>query len=90
MHDDSPYWNNWREMINACGDCTDRTDCSDRYNRWLNRSGTLWERESFDHLIRSIEHYEADIEYLDNNPVVAGLCEGPEDWRFRSARFALP
>jgi len=32
---------------------------SHEINRKLNRSGTLWERASFDHLMRSAEHHEA-------------------------------
>jgi REP element-mobilizing transposase RayT len=58
-------------------------------NRALHRKGTLWERESFDHLIRSVHHYEAYIDYIENNPVEAGLCGEPGDWRFSSAKYAM-
>jgi hypothetical protein len=46
--------------------------------------GSLWERESFDHLIRRPEHVEHFIAYTENNPVVAGLCAKPADWPFSS------
>jgi len=58
-----------------------------KMNKVLNRSGPIWERESFDHLIRSLEHFEAFVQYIENNPVVAGLCEVPEDWPWSSARI---
>jgi len=60
---------------------------SHEINRMYDRSGTLWERESFDHLIRSVEHYEAYIDYIERNPLEAGLCERPEDWEHSSARY---
>ncbi len=58
---------------------------ANRINRMLGRRGALWERESFDHLIRSVEHYEAYVAYIEQNPVAAGLCARPEDWPFSSA-----
>jgi len=56
-------------------------------NTLLRRRGVLWERESFDHLIRSIEHYEAFVSYIEQNPVEAGLCATPEEWTFSSAVY---
>ncbi len=58
---------------------------SHEINRMANRTGPLWERESFDHLIRSIEHYEAFITYIERNPVEAGICKKAQDWKFSSA-----
>ena len=58
---------------------------SHQINRALHRTGTLWERESFDHLIRSVEHYEFYIDYIEQNPVAARLCKRPQDWKFSSA-----
>ena len=49
-------------------------------NKMLRLSGSRWEEESFDHLIRSLEHFEAFVRYVENNPVAAGLCQSPEDW----------
>jgi REP element-mobilizing transposase RayT len=54
-------------------------------NKMLKRQGTFWERESFDHLIRSFEHFEAFVHYVENNPVEARLCQAPEDWAWSSA-----
>jgi REP element-mobilizing transposase RayT len=58
-----------------------------RINKRLGRRGALWERESFDHLIRSVEHYEAYVAYIEHNPVAAGLCARPEQWPFSSAAY---
>jgi REP element-mobilizing transposase RayT len=54
-------------------------------NRHLNRSGKLWESDYYDRFIRDMDHYHDSIAYISNNPVKAGLCEKPEDWRFSSA-----
>jgi REP element-mobilizing transposase RayT len=56
-------------------------------NKILKRQGTIWERESFDHLIRTFEHFEAFVHYVENNPVEARLCQAPEDWAWSSARL---
>lgn len=56
-------------------------------NRLLKRYGPFWERESFDHLIRSLEDFERFIRYIEENPVTAGLCQAPEDWPWSSARL---
>ena len=57
---------------------------ANRINNILGRRGPLWERESFDHLIRTPEHLQAFCEYVEQNPVKAGLCENPENWPFSS------
>jgi REP element-mobilizing transposase RayT len=54
-------------------------------NRVLRRSGTLWQHESWDTAIRSDKHFETVVEYIEFNPVKAGLCERPEDWPHGSA-----
>lgn len=58
-------------------------------NRLLGRSGPFWERESFDHLVRSIASLERFIRYVEQNPVAAGLCQTAVDWEFSSARCSL-
>jgi len=57
---------------------------SNQINKALGRKGPLWERESFDHLIRSTDPYEKFISYIELNPVEAGLCQKPEDWAYSS------
>ena len=54
-------------------------------NRLLSRQGTLWECESFDHLIRNTESFERFVTYTEMNPVAAGLVSRAVDWPFSSA-----
>lgn len=42
-----------------------------------------WQEGFFDHLLRTAESYSEKWEYVRMNPVRAGLCEEPEDWRFQ-------
>ena len=54
-------------------------------NKLLNREGQFWQHEPFDRYIRNQKHFVNVIEYIENNPVKAGLCQRSEDWRFSSA-----
>ncbi|QQS46070.1 MAG: transposase [Acidobacteriota bacterium] len=54
-------------------------------NRILVRKGEFWQRESYDRYIRNGKHFAKAQEYIENNPVKAGLCPLPEDWRWSSA-----
>lgn len=54
-------------------------------NTMLNRSGLFWAREYFDRVIRDEVHFANAVSYVQRNPVKAGLCGRPQDWRFSSA-----
>jgi putative DNA methylase len=56
-------------------------------NKLLNRRGKFWQEEYFDRYIRNYEHFEKTINYIEMNPVKAGLCAKPADWKFSSAYF---
>jgi hypothetical protein len=56
-------------------------------NRILNRSGQFWKEEYFDRFIRDAKHFDHVIDYIEDNPVKAGLCALPSDWPFGSARL---
>jgi REP element-mobilizing transposase RayT len=58
-------------------------------NKALERNGTVWEPESFDHLVRDERAFEGFVQYTENNPVVAGLCGRPEEWLNSSARLRV-
>ncbi|MDP2897030.1 MAG: type ISP restriction/modification enzyme [bacterium] len=60
-----------------------------KINRLLHRQGALWERESFNHLIRRAEHVERFVYYTEHNPVAAGLTAAPKDWPFSSCGAGL-
>ncbi len=54
-------------------------------NKLLSRSGSLWHPDYFDRFMRDREHLLRTIRCIEDNPVKAGLCSSPEDWRFSSA-----
>jgi len=56
-------------------------------NRLLGRSGAFWFPDYYDRFIRTERHLVCAVEYIEVNPVVAGRCKRPEDWRHGSARF---
>ena len=55
-------------------------------NRVLGRTGEkFWQEESFDHWVRSDEELGGLVDYVENNPVKAGLVERREEWLWSSA-----
>jgi putative DNA methylase len=56
-------------------------------NRLLGREGAFWFEEYFDRAIRDDRHFVRAVEYIENNPVQAGLCAQAADWLFGSARL---
>ncbi len=51
-------------------------------NELLNRSGSFWQKESYDHLVRDEKELRRIIRYVLENPVKAGLVKCWEDWPF--------
>ena len=49
-------------------------------NRQLNRRGSVWQEESFDHVLRSSESLDAKIAYILANPVRRGLVNLPSEY----------
>jgi REP element-mobilizing transposase RayT len=49
----------------------------------------VWQREFFDHVLRSEESYAEKWEYVRQNPVRAGLATGVEDWPFQGEIYLL-
>jgi REP element-mobilizing transposase RayT len=56
-------------------------------NKLLNRKGRFWQEDYYDRFIRNHEHFENVIDYIELNPVRAGLCKNRRDWEFGSARL---
>src|SRR5579871_4807809 len=50
------------------------------------RGRSLWQDESYDHWARNEEEVLRIIEYVENNPVAAGLCQSPANYLWSSAR----
>lgn len=57
-------------------------------NKVLGRSGAFWQHESFDRYIRSNKHYSTVVDYIELNPVKAGLCSMREEWPWSSAGYS--
>jgi putative transposase len=56
-------------------------------NAILGRAGMrFWQDESFDHWVRSAPEFERIKNYIEMNPVKAGLVKKPEDWEWSSAK----
>ncbi len=49
----------------------------------------FWMREYWDRFIRDESHLRRTIAYIQENPVKAGLCRKPEEWRWSSRRLSL-
>ena len=64
---------------------------SNQANKILHRTGeSFWQSESFDHWIRDDAEHARLVAYVENNPVKAGLCKSPEDWKWSSAHERAP
>ena len=46
-------------------------------NRILGRTGTFWQPEYYDHLIRDESEYSHSVHYIEQNPTVAGMISWP-------------
>lgn len=62
---------------------------SKKANKILGRKGEFWQEDYFDRYIRNAKHFQDAIDYIENNPVKAGLCAKRADWEFSSARGRL-
>jgi putative transposase len=60
---------------------------SSECNRLLDREGTFWQDESFDHWARDDEELYRIIDYVEQNPVKARLVANHDDWAFSSAQL---
>jgi REP element-mobilizing transposase RayT len=56
-----------------------------RANAQLGRSGSFWHADYFDRYMRDEGHLARTIEYVEQNPVKAGLVEVASDWPWSSA-----
>ena len=50
-----------------------------RANSLIGRSGTFWHADYFDRFMRDEGHMARTIDYVENNPVKAGLVSGPTE-----------
>ncbi|HWQ25123.1 MAG TPA: transposase [Gaiellaceae bacterium] len=60
-----------------------------RFNRRHRRSGHVLEGRYGARLVQADEHLRSVLRYIVRNPVRAGLCASPSEWRFSSCRATL-
>ena len=51
------------------------------------REYQFWERNALTIELKSLEMFKQKLEYIHYNPVVAGLCGFPEEYKYSTARF---
>jgi putative transposase len=56
-------------------------------NSQIGRSGAFWHPDYFDRYMRNEEHLAQTVEYVELNPVKAGLVRSADDWLWSSAYF---
>ena len=54
-------------------------------NKILDRSGQFWMPDYFDRYIRNEKHLATVVDYIEQNPVKAGLVDSASEWRWSSA-----
>jgi putative transposase len=58
-------------------------------NKILQRSGTFWQDESYDHFIRDAVELERMVKYVLYNPVKAGLVKEQTDWPWSYSKYEM-
>jgi putative transposase len=60
-----------------------------RFNRRYGLKGHLFEGRFTSYVLRDEQHFAAAIRYVLENPVRAGLCEAPGDWRWAASAYRI-
>jgi putative transposase len=60
-----------------------------RFNMTYEREGHVFERRYRSWIMRGTDRQMEAVRYIVRNPVRAGLCASPEDWRWSSHRATL-
>ena len=60
-----------------------------RANELVGETGAFWHADYFDRYMRDDRHLARTIEYVEQNPVKAGLIAKAMDWPWSSAAFAV-
>ena len=58
-------------------------------NKILQRSGTFWQDESYDHFIRDNAELERIVKYVLYNPVKAGLVKEQTNWKWSYSKYEM-
>ncbi len=57
-----------------------KNTCGQAINQAIKRDGRLWQRENFDHWVYTEHEFDNILQFIQQNPVRAGLVEKGEDW----------
>jgi REP element-mobilizing transposase RayT len=60
---------------------------ANKANRQLHRRGKFWQADYWDTFMRDSAHELETCNYIENNPVKAGLVLDPKTWPWSSSRF---
>lgn len=58
-------------------------------NKILQRHGTFWRDESYDHFIRNEAELERIVKYVLYNPVKANLVKEQADWKWSYSKYEM-
>jgi REP element-mobilizing transposase RayT len=58
-------------------------------NKILQRQGTFWQAESYDHFIRDDSELESIVKYVLYNPVKANLVKEQTDWQWSYSKYDI-
>lgn len=58
-------------------------------NKIINRTGSFWHEESYDHIVRNRTELKNIINYIMTNPVKAGLVKNESDWKRSYCKYRL-
>jgi putative transposase len=58
-------------------------------NKMLQRSGTIWQDESYDHFIRDDAELERIVKYVLHNPVKANLVREQAEWKWSYCKYDM-
>ena len=71
-----PRWWSLAEIVKGIKSVTAR-----KINRHRGRKGgSVWQDEYYDHVIRDVDDFAAELNYLLQNPIKQGLAQLPRDW----------
>ena len=58
-----------------------------RINRSVGRSGRLWARRFYDHVVRNLDDFQECFNYIHENPRVSGMVASPAECPYSSASY---
>jgi len=64
-----------------------KTKSAKIWNQKHETSGHLWGERFFSRIIKDIDDFSTVFNYIDRNPVKAGLVNNPQEWRYSGAFY---